>query len=56
VNLNRAFLPREKSTKEEMLLAPESRVRHNIDLKNRKKSGEKIQMLTGLDRLDSSLS
>jgi hypothetical protein len=37
VKLNRELLPRENSTKEEMLLAPESAVRHEIDLKNREK-------------------
>jgi hypothetical protein len=35
VKLNRELLLRENSTKEEMLLAPESGVRHCIDLKNR---------------------
>jgi hypothetical protein len=37
VKLNRELLLREKSTKEEMLLAAESEVRHNIDLKTREK-------------------
>jgi hypothetical protein len=37
VKLNRELLLREKSTEKEMLLAPESGVRHDIDLK---KSGE----------------
>jgi hypothetical protein len=35
LQLNRELLPREKSTKEEMLLAPESGVGHDIDFKNR---------------------
>jgi hypothetical protein len=30
-------MPREKSSKEEMLVAPESEVRHDIDLENREK-------------------
>jgi hypothetical protein len=34
MKLNRELSPREKSTKEEMLLAPESGVRHDIDLEN----------------------
>jgi hypothetical protein len=37
VKLNKRLLPREKLTKEKMLLASESEVRHNIDLKNREK-------------------
>jgi hypothetical protein len=37
VKSNREFLPRENSIKEEMLLALESRVRRNIELKNREK-------------------
>jgi hypothetical protein len=34
---NRELLLRENAIKEEMLLAPESGVRHDIDLKNREK-------------------
>jgi hypothetical protein len=37
VKLNRELLPKEKSTKEEMLLDPKSEVRQDIDLKNREK-------------------
>jgi hypothetical protein len=37
MKLNRELLPREKPTKEEILLAPESGARHDIDLKNRDK-------------------
>jgi hypothetical protein len=37
VKLNRELFPREKSAKEEMLLAPESGVRYDTDLKNREK-------------------
>jgi hypothetical protein len=37
VKLNREPLPREKTIEEEMLLAPESETRHNIDLRNREK-------------------
>jgi hypothetical protein len=33
MNLNRKILSREKLMKEEILLAPESGVRHDIDLK-----------------------
>jgi hypothetical protein len=33
VKLNKKLLPKEQSTKEEMLLAPESGVCHDIDLK-----------------------
>jgi hypothetical protein len=35
VKLNRELLPREKATKEEMLLAPDSGVGHDNHLKNR---------------------
>jgi hypothetical protein len=49
-------LPKEKSTTKEMLLAHESRARHNIELKNREKRGERTQTLTKPDLLDSSLS
>jgi hypothetical protein len=37
VKLNKKLLPKEKSNKEEMLLACESGVRHDIDLKNQEK-------------------
>jgi hypothetical protein len=56
VQFNRELLPREKSIKEEMLLAPENGVSDDIDLKIREKRGERTQVLTSPDLLDSSLS
>jgi hypothetical protein len=56
VELNRKLLPRAKSTKERMLLVPESGIHHNIHLKNRVRSGERTYVLPRPDPLDSSVS
>jgi hypothetical protein len=56
MKLNRELLPREKSSKEEMLLAPESGVRYDIDLKNQEKCVARTQTLTRPVPLDTSLS
>jgi hypothetical protein len=48
VKLNTELLLREKSTKEELLLAPESRVRHDTDLRNRENGVRKLRPWSGL--------
>jgi hypothetical protein len=52
VKLNKKPLPREKSTKEEMLLAPESGLRHNSDFKNWQ--NEVRELRSGLGLIDST--